>query len=123
MTGHLYSGSIGIPSIRSHGYISCHVVVALTYWVKVGARWLWHCRKKKNCQVDCTTDKEVLAEFMHHTRALVGETKTSQKQVQKEVIRILIQALAAYFNLNHEDFKKEYLEARDRLTFEQALKK
>eukprot|EP00924_Labyrinthula_sp_SR-Ha-C_P014507 snap_masked-scaffold_94-processed-gene-0.25-mRNA-1 protein AED:1.00 eAED:1.00 QI:0/-1/0/0/-1/1/1/0/280 len=39
------------------------------------------------------------------------------------MIRILIQALPAYFNLTYEDFKEEFPESRDLVTFEQALEK
>eukprot|EP00924_Labyrinthula_sp_SR-Ha-C_P001308 snap_masked-scaffold_7-processed-gene-19.42-mRNA-1 protein AED:1.00 eAED:1.00 QI:0/-1/0/0/-1/1/1/0/327 len=80
-------------------------------------------REKLSWPVECATGEEALAVFMHEARALVGKVKISQRPVQEQMIRILIQALPAYFNLTYEDYKEEFPESRDLETFEQALEK
>eukprot|EP00924_Labyrinthula_sp_SR-Ha-C_P000871 augustus_masked-scaffold_7-processed-gene-6.52-mRNA-1 protein AED:1.00 eAED:1.00 QI:0/0/0/0/1/1/4/0/470 len=80
-------------------------------------------REKLSWPVECTTGEEALAVFMHHARALVGKVKIFQGPVQKQMTRILIQALPAFFNLTYEDCKEDFPESRDLVTSEQALEK
>eukprot|EP00924_Labyrinthula_sp_SR-Ha-C_P008224 snap_masked-scaffold_11-processed-gene-6.18-mRNA-1 protein AED:1.00 eAED:1.00 QI:0/-1/0/0/-1/1/1/0/351 len=70
---------------------------------------------------DAFTGKEALERYIQKARDLVGTARASNKTVQKQMLRILVEKLPSYFAMSYADFKEENPEVRTLEEFSRAM--
>eukprot|EP00924_Labyrinthula_sp_SR-Ha-C_P006972 augustus_masked-scaffold_8-processed-gene-5.65-mRNA-1 protein AED:1.00 eAED:1.00 QI:0/0/0/0/1/1/2/0/816 len=78
-------------------------------------------RGELNWPNDAFTGKEALERCTQKARDLVGTARVSNRTVQKQMLRILVEKLPPYFAMSYADFKEENPEVRTLDEFSKAM--